>query len=122
MKISRMLLVVFLMAAFSSIAMCDDTVFGWDKVPGQTWEKVRIYQRSGAAAPYTYTLKAEVDGSQTTATVTNTVPGMIFIARSTMGFMESNDSNAVGIKPDAPGTFRVITTTTTTVVVSPSNP
>jgi hypothetical protein len=89
----------------------------WDaKLAGDTRTNVRIYERTGAVAPYTYTQVAEVAEPTVLATIPNVAPGThTYIARAWNGQQESADSNApTAIILVPPGT---ITNVTITIVV-----
>jgi hypothetical protein len=104
----RLLLITALML-LAVPAMAADVTFAWDSST-QPWEKVRIYERTGTVAPFTYTQKVEVAGNLTTATVTGVTPGVhYYIARSYIAPWESADSNVVntGNVPNAPGNVRI---------------
>jgi hypothetical protein len=104
----RLFFILFMLLAVSAVAA--DATFAWDAAPaGQTWEKVRIYERVGAAPPYIYNLKAEVAGNLTTAVVQGVSPNQMYVARSYASGWESPDSNAVstGSVPSAPGNMRI---------------
>ena len=71
--------------------------FQWDaKQGGDSRTAVRIYERIGAVAPFTFTQVAEVAEPATTVTVLNVLPGTHnFVARAWNGQQESGDSNMV---------------------------
>lgn len=91
--------------------------FQWDaKTAGDTRTSVRIYERTGTVAPYTYTQVAEVAEPAITVTVNNVSAGThTYVARGWNGQQESVDSNAVTSvvlnAPSAP------TTVTITIVI-----
>ncbi len=102
-------------------ALCAQTgtvTLTWDPKPaGQTWQKVRVYERSGTAPDFVYTQKAEVSGIETTATVQNVTPGVhTYVARSVDGW-ESVDSNASATpaEPTAPSGLKITVTVVVTV-------
>jgi hypothetical protein len=95
-----------------------NVVFQWDAEPGgQAWTQVRIYERTGTAAPYTYALvgSAACPGCITYTAVNVATGTHTYIARSYNGQSESVDSNPVTAVilavPSAP------TTVTITIVV-----
>ncbi len=105
-----MKMLLLLALTFGLAAQQTGTVtFTWDPMPmSQSWQFVRIYERIGASAPYTYALKAEVSGAVSTATVSNVTPGIhTYIARSVDDW-ESIDSNSAVTKgqPQPPGQFK----------------
>lgn len=103
---------------FALTASASDVILTWDPMPaGQSWTHVRIYERTGAAAPYTYTRKAEVTGDKTTATIADVAPGVhVYVARSVNGW-ESVDSNPSST-PDVP-TAPSLTVTVTIAQAKP---
>lgn len=111
----RILILIAFLCLVASVQAADIT-FAWDPMPaGQQWEKVRLYERTGTAGNYQYTLKGEVDGNLTTMTIPGVTPGThTFIARSYANSWESADSNTVttGPVPQAPSGIKI------TVVVS----
>jgi hypothetical protein len=97
------LFLIFLMLA--CCAQAATVILSWDAMPsGQTWTAVRIYERVGAASPYTYTQIISIPcPSCTTATFTVTPVGNhTYIARSYDGTVESADSNGVVVTVTAP--------------------
>jgi hypothetical protein len=104
----RFLFMIGMLLVASSLQAASIT-FQWDAKPsGQTWTKVRVYEKMGT----TYTLLIEVNGTETQATAANVTPGShAFVARSFDGVWESADSNTVttGTPPTAPGNFRILT-------------
>ena len=109
MKRLAMLLGMLLFFALPGLAA--DITFVWDPAPaGQTWTKVRLYERTGTTSPYGYALKGEVAGAATTITITGVAPGAhTYIARSYDGQWESADSNtaSTGAVPTTPGNIRI---------------
>ncbi len=100
---------LLILLALDGIAFAQQTgtvTFTWDPMPaGQNWQQVRIYERFGSQAPYTYAKVAEVPGNQITATVQGVSAGKhTYIARSVDGW-ESDDSQATSTppKPNPPG-------------------
>lgn len=102
---------IILILAVAQVASAADLRFEWDAAPaGQTWKTVRVYERTGAASPFTYALKGEVAGNLTTMSITGVAPGRhVYIARSFDGNWESADSNTAetGAVPTAPGNIRI---------------
>lgn len=103
-----------LFLSLGAIPLCAaDIKLAWD-APTETWQYVRIYERTGASAPYAYVKVAEVPGDQTEATVTGVIPGPhTYIARA-VNFWEGPDSNAVSTPP-VPGAPTVHITITIVV-------
>lgn len=89
----------------------------WDPKPvSETWTEIHCYERTGAAAPFTYTSVATAPGTATSLTVSGVSTGThTYIVRSFNGQQESTDSNAVSVTilpvPGAP------TNVTTTVIL-----
>ena len=82
----------------------------WDLAPGETWSNVRLYEKIGT----NYTLKIEVAGTATTASIANVSVGThIYIARAYAGGLESEDSNTAtaNINPSQPGQLRIVAVT-----------
>ena len=105
----KRLLFVIALLLLAAPLLASDVTLAWDNPSGQAWEKVRIYEVVSGA----YTLKAEVPGTATTATIANVQPGShSYVARSFMAGMESANSNTAtgSIKPDAPGGLRITVT------------
>ena len=77
----------------------------WGTIPGETWDKVRLYRKTGT----TYTLLAEVEGTQTNWVGTVQAGTVTFVARSVVGTNESVNSNevTVDLKPAPPSTLKV---------------
>jgi hypothetical protein len=88
-------LAVFMFLAESALA--GRVQIGWDaKSVGDTRTSVRVYERTGAAAPYTYTKVGEVSEPTTTLTLPSVGVGShTYIARAWNGQAESVDSNSV---------------------------
>jgi hypothetical protein len=88
----------------------------WDaKTVGDTRTHVRIYERTGAVTPYTYTLVATAIEPATTVTVPSVTAGThTYVARGWNGQSESADSNAVSAVILAlPGVIQNVTITIT---------
>lgn len=108
----RLLLGIALLMILATFACAATLNFAWDPAAaGETWSLVRIYERVGAAAPYTYTKVIEVPGTAVTASALNVPAGThTYIARSVApdGVTESNDSNAVTatLKPGSPANLK----------------
>lgn len=90
--------------------------FSWTIPAGENWTSVRIYERTGAAAPYTYTKIAEVACPGCTSVSANVSDAShTWIARSWNGQAESVDSTtATWSIPKPPSTFTVTGTLTLT--------
>lgn len=89
---------LFFFAAFGTAA---DINLAWDNPNSQAWEEVRIYEIVGSNP----VLKKTVAGSTSQATITGVEPGIhVYMARSYMNSVESDDSNSVSdtIRPDEP--------------------
>lgn len=103
----RILFAVAIVLIMAAVAGAATLTFEWDPMSqGQNWAKVRLYEISGTD----YALLAEVEGTETRATV-DIAPGEhSFVARSFDGVWESGDSNVVttGPVPNSPGNFRVL--------------
>lgn len=71
----------------------------WDgQLPGDTRTAVRIFERVGVIAPYTYTHISTVPDPQNTYTVNNVTEGIhVYVVRAINSQYESPDSNAVSI-------------------------
>jgi hypothetical protein len=81
----------FVLMLFASAAVAASVTLEWDAVPAGTWEKVRIYEKTGSAS----VLITEVDGNLTQATF-EAVPGIHnYVARGYKAPWESADSNTV---------------------------
>ena len=94
----KKLFAVLTIVALLSIPLYAATVnLAWDPKPvGDTRTHVRIYERTGAVAPYTYTLVATATEPATTVAIPNVSQGTkTYIARGWNGQSESGDSNAV---------------------------
>lgn len=75
-------------------------VLTWDPPPpGQTWEKVRIYERLGTAPNYTYVRVAEVDGKETKATIERVPAGEHYYVARSFDIWESENSNVARVGP-----------------------
>jgi hypothetical protein len=97
----RLLFTVALLL-FALPALAADVPLFWDTNTGPAYDKVRIYERTGTAGNYVYTMKIEVAGTVTTATVTGLSPGTHYlVARGYIAPIESVDSNSVS--PIVPG-------------------
>ena len=98
--LSCLFLCLQLMAAAATVSLA------WDPAPaGQSWQKVRIYEKGAAG----YVLLAEVAGDATTTQI-SVVPGAhAWVARGFDGVWESSDSNTVttGPVPVSPGGLRI---------------
>jgi hypothetical protein len=109
----KKLFVLFFLMAMSLQAATVN--LAWDAMPaGQAWTEVRCYERTGASAPYTYTLKGTVTGVPPTNTIsiTGVATGThTYVVRAYNGQSESADSNSVqGIilaVPNAPTTITI---------------
>ncbi|NLT67273.1 MAG: hypothetical protein GXX84_11785 [Acidobacteria bacterium] len=107
----KRILIGLLLLASTGAAQAADITFAWDPAPpGQNWEKVRLYERTGNPGAYVYTLKGEVAGTLTTMTITGVTPGAhTYVARSYAGGWESVDSNEVntGPVPSSPSGIKI---------------
>ena len=119
----RLLFVIASLMLFASIASAAATVnLAWDAMPaGQAWTAVKCYERTGAAAPYTYTLVGQTPtvvpptAPVTTLSIPNVATGThVYVVRSYNGQSESADSNSVqGVilaVPTAPTTITITVT------------
>lgn len=109
----RKLALLFFLCIFEVGSQSHSVVLTWDPMPvGQSWKQVRIYERAvDASGGFVYTLRAEVAGDQTTATIKNVVPGPhTYVARSVDGW-ESVDSTPASVgQPDSPAQLKVTIT------------
>ena len=118
MKRIILLVVLLGLLAVPALAATATVNLAWDPMPaGQAWTAVRAYERTGVAAPYTYTLVGTVTGSPPTNTVaiTNVPTGThTYVVHAYNGQSESGDSNSVqGIilaQPTAPTTITITVT------------
>lgn len=86
----------------------------WDPRPASDSRTfVRIFERTGAAAPYIYTQVAQVAEPATSFTLATVSPGIhVYVVRGYNGQGESPDSNAVTtIVLTVPGTITNLTAT-----------
>lgn len=108
-----MRLIVLFAITTALMAQTGTVTLTWDAMPtGQTWKQVRVYERTGTAAPFAYTKVAEVAGDQVSATVQNVTPGMhTYVVRSVDGW-ESVDSNTASTNavPSSPNGLKVSVT------------
>lgn len=103
----RILMISLMLLLLTATAWAVDVKLAWDANTGPVWQNVRIYEKVGA----NYTLKVEVAGTATQATITGVLPGVhIYIARSYAASLESVDSNSVTdtTLPGAPSNLRII--------------
>jgi hypothetical protein len=104
----RRLLIILALLLCATQAFAADVTLKWDPMPaGQAWEKVRIYEMVGTA----YSLKAEVAGSATQATIANVPIGThVYIARAYQATLESPDSNTASksFGPSSPMNFVIV--------------
>jgi hypothetical protein len=102
----RLLMLSCLFLCLPLTAAAATVTLAWDPAPaGQSWQKVRIYEKGAAG----YVLLVEVAGDATTAQI-SVVPGAhAWVARSFDGVWESSDSNTVttGPVPTSPGGLRI---------------
>lgn len=107
----KRILITLLLLVCVVRAQAADITFAWDPAaPGQNWEKVRLYERTGNPGAYVYTLKGEVAGNLTTMTITGVSPGAhTYVARSYAGGWESADSNEAntGPVPSSPSGIKI---------------
>jgi len=109
---------VLCLILFAIYAQAATVTLAWDAMPaGESWTSVRIYERTGIVAPYTYAQVASVAcPGCTTAVVTVTAVGNhTYVARSYNGTIESADSNSVLVNVPAPPVNLKITSLTASV-------
>jgi hypothetical protein len=101
---------------FSIPALAIDLTFEWDKVAGEEWDSVSIYERTGTSL-FVYQKVLTTDGTVPTAKLTGvTDKPHTYVARSKIGAKESTDSNTAVYTPEGapvektptpPGMFKV---------------
>lgn len=103
---------VIALLLFAGVANAAQITLAWDPMPsGQTWTKVRAYERFGVAGSYTYSgILSEVNANITTCTFAANPGAHGYVVRSFDGTWESNDSNAVTTTPvpTAPTNNRIV--------------
>jgi hypothetical protein len=99
----RCLFAVILFAFLCAGAQAAEVKISWDAPQaGESWQAVRVYERTGTAPAFAYAKVAEADGSAALATVANVIPGAhTYVIRSFNGTWESADSAAV-VTPQIP--------------------
>jgi hypothetical protein len=94
-----LMLIVLMGTLFAGTIYAATVNLAWDAMPsGQQWTEVRCYERIGASAPYTYTLKGTVAGTPPTnaISITGVATGThTYVVRAYNGQSESVDSNSV---------------------------
>lgn len=95
----RFLILVLLILTFVAFADAANLQFGWDPKPaGDARNRVRVYERTGSAAPYSYNWVGEVLEPTQSFTLNGVPAGShVYVARGFNGQTESGDSNAVSV-------------------------
>lgn len=110
--LANILSLLLLLALMATPLFGATVTLAWDPKPtGDTRTHVRIYERTGAAAPFAYTLIGTAIEPATTIVLSSVPAGShTYVARAWNGQSESADSNAVSVVILAvPGTVTNVT-------------